>query len=176
MPPCALARTCALLALLGCGSGLAHAQAACALAGPSTPEPPWVQAAAAEPGPWLHAAGVASAAGGVTLERAREQARTAALAELGQQVQAEVRTRITSELEKVTAEGRTRTSETFRAISEVLSRLQLRGATVVAEWADVGGCRLWQRVRVAQEEAERARRAATSDAAAAGLAERLASA
>lgn len=155
-----------------------HAQ--CALSGaPSTPEPPWVQGggAGAGAGPWLHAAGVATAVGaGMTLERAREQARNAALAELGQQVQAEVRTRITTELDKVTAEGRTRTAERFHSIAEVLSRLQLRGATVVAEWTDVPGCRLWQRVRVAAEEAERARRAATSDAAAAGIGERMASA
>lgn len=155
-----------------------QAGAQCALGSTAaTPEPPWVQAgAAAETGPWLHAAGVASAAAGAALERVRGEARSAALAELGQQIQAEVRTRITTELDKVTAEGRTRTSESFRAISEVLSRLELRGATVVGEWADVPNCRLWQRVRVARDEAERARRAATAEAAAAGVSERLASA
>lgn len=167
-----------LLALAALGAGHA-AQAQCVLSGTAaTPEPAWVQGgASAEAGPWMHAAGVATAAGtGMTLERARSEARASALSELGQQIQAEVRTRITTELNKVTAEGRTRTSESFRSMSEVLSRLQLRGATVVAEWSDVPGCRLWQRVRVAAEEAERARRAATSDAAAAGIGERLASA
>lgn len=167
-----------LLALAATVAGQA-AQAQCVLSGTgATPEPPWVQGSAgAEAGPWLHAAGVATASGaGMTLERARSEARSAALAELGQQIQAEVRTRITTELNKVTAEGRTRTSESFRSMSEVLSRLQLRGATVVAEWSDVPGCRVWQRVRVAADEAERARRAATSDAAAAGIGERMASA
>jgi hypothetical protein len=113
---------------------------------------------------------------GLALERAREQARSAALAELGQQVQVEVRSRISTELEKVTLEGRTRTSESFRAVNEVLSRLQLRGAAPAAEWADARECRLWVRLRIPLEEAERARRAATAEAAAAGIQERLAQA
>ncbi|MBL8288969.1 MAG: hypothetical protein JNL85_13375 [Rubrivivax sp.] len=175
-----IARTAApLLLVLAATVAGSAAQAQCALSGAvATPEPAWVQGgASADTGPWLHAAGVATAGGtGMTLERARGEARNAALAELGQQIQAEVRTRITSELNKVTAEGRTRTSESFRSMSEVLSRVQVRGATVVAEWSDVPGCRLWQRVRVAADEAERARRAATSDAAAAGIGERMASA
>lgn len=163
-----------ILAVLALAAASPFVHAQCALSSAATPEPPWVQAAS-EPAasPWLHANGVASATG-VPLERAREQARSAALAELGQQVQADVRSRINTELEKVTAAGRTRTSETFRAVSEVLSRLQLRGVVVINEWADVPGCRLWMRVRVSAEEAERARRTATSDAAAAGVTERLA--
>ena len=49
----------------------------------------------------------------------------------------------------------------------------MRNVQVTEQWVDAAGCRLWVRVRASRAEAERARAAATSDSAAAGIPERL---
>lgn len=145
----------------------------CALAGAATPQPAWVTSpgSAAD---MLVAVGVAELAGAGTLEAAREAARTRAVTELAQQIQAEVRSRIVESIEKVTRDGRTRVNESFTTVGEVQSRLSLRNVQVAEQWLDAAGCRLWLQLRLPRAEAERARAAATSDAAVATLRERSA--
>jgi hypothetical protein len=139
----------------------------------ATPQPAWVQSGAPEDATHLFANGVADWRSGTTLDATRDAARTRALTELGQQIQADVKSRITETLEKVTAAGRSTSSENFVSVSEVQSRLSLRNVQVAEQWVDATGCRLWVRVRVPKADAERARAAATSDGAAASLKERL---
>ena len=148
----------------------------CPLAAAAVPQPAWVQAGAPDDATHLFANGVADARSGATLETTRDAARTRALAELGQQIQAEVKSRITETLDKVTADGRTRSNENFSSVSEIQSRLSLRNVQVTDQWVDATACRLWLRVRVPRLDADRARAAATSDSAAAGLKDRLAAA
>jgi hypothetical protein len=122
----------------------------------------------------LLANGAADWRSGATLDATREAARARALTELGQQIQAEVKSRITESLDKATVGGRSSTTENFSSASEIQSRLALRNVQVAEQWVDAAGCRLWVRVRVPRADAERARAAATSDSAAASLRERLA--
>lgn len=149
----------------------------CALDGAAAAvQPGWVTGALpAEPGQ-VSAVGVAEGRGAAGLDAVRDAARGRALAELAQQILATVDARLGESLEKVTEAGRTRVTERFTSVNEVQSRLALRNAQVAEQWVDAAGCRLWVRVRLAQAEADRARAAALSDAAAAGLRARLAQA
>ena len=142
----------------------------------ATPQPAWVQTGAPEDATHLFANGVADWRSGLTLDAVRDAARTRALTELGQQILADVKSRITETLEKVTAAGRSSSSENFLSVSEVQSRLSLRNVQLAEQWLDEAGCRLWVRVRVPRADAERARAAATSDGAAASLKERFSAA
>jgi len=163
----------ALLALLLAAPAAAQTCTLAAAGGAASPQPEWVT----NPGgtaDTLFAVGVAELASAGTLEAAREAARSRALTELAQQIQAEVRSRISESIEKVTQDGRVSLSERFATVGEVQSRLALRNVQVDAQWLDAAGCRLWLRVRLPRAEAERARAAATSDAAAATLRERMA--
>jgi hypothetical protein len=162
-------------ALLAGGSSFAAAQG-CRLPGPATPAPAWVSGRGAATDDALYAAGVADMQRDTTLDTARDAARTRALAELAQQVQADISSRITDSLEKVTQGGRSRTSETFSSVGAVQSQLVLRSAQIVEQWSDASACRLWVRVRMPRNEAELARRVATSDAAVTALRARLQSA
>ena len=150
----------------------AAAAQSCPVAITPTAQPAWVD----DPGSAadsLFAVGVAEIARAGTLDAAREAARARAVTELAQQIQAEVRSRITESIEKVTRDGRTSLNERFASVGEVQSRLALRNLQVEQQWLDAAGCRLWLRVRLPRAEAQRARAAATSDAAAATLRERL---
>jgi hypothetical protein len=159
----------ALLALALATPALAQT---CPVAITATAQPGWVNDPGGGPDS-LFAVGVAEVARAGTLEAAREAARARAVTELAQQIQAEVRSRITESIEKVTRDGRSRVDERFASVGEVQSRLSLRNLQIDQQWLDAPGCRLWLRVRLPRAEAERARAAATSDAAAATLRERL---
>lgn len=171
-PGRALTRAWWLLALWGATTG-AWAQA-CPQAGAATAQPAWVTQVLPDEGTHLHASGVADWPRGTALETVRDAARSRALTELGQQIQVDVRSRLTETLEKVTTEGRARTSESMVSVSDIQSRLSLRNAQLVDQWVDAPGCRLWVRVRVSKADAERARAAATSDSAVGNLRTRLA--
>ena len=170
----------AVLRALWCVGGMGmvgSAAAQCPLAaGPATLAPPWVAAASPDEAATAYAVGVADLRPAATLDVAREAARVRAMAELAQQIQSDVRSRITESIEKVSSDGRTRVSETFGSATEVQSRLSLRSVQIDQVWLDAAGCRVWVRVRMARAEVERARQAATSDVAAAGVRERLAAA
>jgi hypothetical protein len=163
---------CAAIALLACGSTMAQAQR-CPLPGPATPQPAWVSGGGAQSDDALYGTGVTEVQRGTALDVARDAARASALTELAQQVQTDISTRITTSLEKVTTNGKSRTSESFSSVGEVQSRLVLRATQIAEQWSDLSKCRLWVRVRMPRAEAELARRAATSDAAVAALRERL---
>jgi hypothetical protein len=158
---------------MACGAPAAAWAQSCSSSA-ATPQPAWVQTGAPEDATHLFANGVADWRSGAALDATREAARTRALAELGQQIQADVKSRITETLERVTATGRSTSNENFVSVSEVQSRLSLRNVQLAEQWVDTTGCRLWVRVRVPKADAERARAAATSDGAAASLKERLA--
>ncbi len=137
--------------------GNAAAAQSCPVAITTTAQPAWVD----DPGSAadsLFAVGVAEIARAGTLDAAREAARARAVTELAQQIQAEVRSRITESIEKVTRDGRTSLNERFASVGEVQSRLALRNLQVEQQWLDAAGCRLWLRVRLPRAEAQRDRK------------------
>lgn len=121
------------------------------------PKPAWVNLVSPDADDKIYGIGIADITGS-DISRALSEARSKANAELAQSIRVNVTSTIKSSEGKLTESGKTAIRSSFEAVTDSVANLTLQSVALDGQWIDTSECRLWLRVSLSRNEAQRAQK------------------
>jgi len=118
------------------------------------PKPGWTSMVPVEGDEKYYGIGIADISGS-DISRAMGEARSKANAELAQSIRVTVSSTIKSSESKLSENGKTAIRSNFEAVTDSVANLTLQSVALDGQWIDASECRLWVRVSLTRQEAQR---------------------